>query len=61
MTLEEWHERINDIHDICMTSVVSRNMTWDEVVDYFYERLAEISKQADYPPKNEWDGIDRGC
>ncbi len=51
MTHEEWHERINDISDICNTTVVNDAMSKEDIIDLFYQTLARIYKLADYPPE----------
>jgi hypothetical protein len=51
MTIEEWHERINEISDICNTTVVYDSMSKEQIVDLFYKTLARICELADYPPE----------
>ncbi len=53
MTNEEWHARINEISDICNTTIIYDYMTREQIVDLFEETLAKIYKLADYPPETK--------
>ena len=48
---DKWHERINDISDLCNTTVVTDRMSRAEVVELLHTTLAKIYALADYPPE----------
>ncbi len=47
---EDWHARINEISDICNTTIIYDSMSKEEIIDLFRETLAKIYELADYPP-----------
>ncbi len=53
MTFEEYkaktHEMVNEINDICMTAVVTDQMSLDEVISYYQDRLNRICAICTYP------------
>ena len=53
LTHEEWHARINEISDICNTTIIYDSMSKEKIIDLFYETLAKIEELADYPPETK--------
>jgi hypothetical protein len=49
MTFSTWHDRINDISDLCHTTNVYDSMSKEQIIDLFYETLAKIAVLATYP------------
>jgi len=47
--IERTHEMVNAISDICATTVITDQMTLDDVVNLFHETLAKIDALAKYP------------
>ena len=43
------HEMVNEINDICATAVVTDQMTFDDVITYYRERLDRIYTVCCYP------------
>jgi hypothetical protein len=52
MTQEEidrWHDRINDISDLCQTTIIYDTMSKEQIIELFYRTLAKIADLATYP------------
>lgn len=51
--MEDWHARINEISEICNTTILYDGMSKDEIIELFYKTLARIDELAVYPPETE--------
>lgn len=52
--IEDWHERINAIRDLCGTQrFYGENETREQIAERFITILQQIEKLADYPPDVE--------
>ena len=42
------HEMVNEIRDICMTTIVTDTMSLDEVIEHYSKALNKIHDLAEY-------------
>jgi DNA replication protein DnaC len=49
----DWHAHINEISDICNTTIIYDSMSKEQIIDLFHKTLARIDEMACYPPQKE--------